>query len=588
MFLKKNLSHGRIYLNLVEGYTENGKTKHRVIEKLGFLDELEKIYEDPIDHFRKIAKERTKEKEKIRLLKINTEQEMKVGTNNLRFMGYFPFKKLFGKLRLQTFFNNLQRGLKITYNLGSIFLFLVISRILHPSSVKKAYESKDCYFEKFNFTLKQVYRAYDYFAKFKDRILKYLYKSVSRIYNYQTNYCRYDVTNYYFEIRYDDLDEYDEDGVLIREGKRKKGYSKENRRTPIIQMGLLLDENGIPMSYNLFPGNRSEKKSLRPLLSQLKRDFQIGRMVVIADRGINTDSNCAMLTQATGDGYIYGNSIRREDASFKEWVLNQDDYIIDELDEVDAKTGRPVIFKHKSWTGMVNKKIYDDNGRLIGEIPVKEKVMVYYSRKYADRERKQRERYLKKAEGYLKNPGNYTRATSKGAAGYVKEVEEEEKKDNKKRKKQKKLEIDYDKIQEEEKYDGYFSIITSEVEMSDKELRDAYKELWEIEETFKMTKSELETRPVYMSLQTHIEVHFLICYVALLLVKLLQYQLDKDVSFPHLLRSLRQFNCAYLEQNYFKSIYYDEVLEELAKHYHLNLNKSYLTRGEIKQILKYD
>jgi Transposase len=399
----------------------------------------------------------------------------------------------------------------------------------------------------------------------------------------------YDVTNYYFEIPYEDEDEYDEAGTMIKKGQKKRGPSKEHRKDPIVQMGLLMDSNGIPMAFNTFSGGKSEKLSLLPTVQRVKRDFSLERIIVVADRGLNTSDNTAFLSGKNhddmegNDGYVYGQSVLGADRQFKEWVLNQDDYKADK--EVD-KDGDTVFFRHKSRIYAKKIQLKGKDGKRGLKMEIYQKQMVYYSEKYAKKQKKDREKAIAKAKALISNPGWYTRATSIGAAGYVKNIkfskETGEIPDGLE------LSLDEEKIREEEKYDGYYSIVTSEKQLSDKEIRDIYKGLWEIEESFRIIKSEFKARPVYVRKDNHVEAHFLVCFVALVIMRVLEQMLDKKHTVKQIRNSLINYSCSYLEQNYYLFDYRDDVIKTIESVFGFDLSKKIMPLAEIKKILKYE
>lgn len=281
------------------------------------------------------------------------------------------------------------------------------------------------------------------------------------------------VPNYYFEIEYDDQDIRDENGKIIKKGIRKRDPEKNHRPNPIVEMGLLLDKSGFPISYNIFPGNTSEKETIVPEIQKIKRRHNIDKVIVVADRGLNCSDNMIKtasldLDKKNRDGYIYGQSIRGADKEFKDWVL-KDDYIVDKIIDED---NNEIIFKHKS--RIYPKKMYvtrDDKGltkngnKKKQTVTIDQKQMVYYSQKYADKQKRDRLMVIEKAKDLIKNPGAYTRATSYGAAGYINDIKFD--KETGQISTVSSLSLNEDKIKEEEKFDGYYSIVTSEENLSD-------------------------------------------------------------------------------------------------------------------------
>lgn len=588
MFLKKSVSNGRVFLSFVQGYRINGKVKHKTIEKIGYLDELEKIYDDPIAYFKSVAKERNLSTPAERTIEVAVNQRLPDNTSSRKNLGYAIPKRIYSLLGINTFLQNKQKHLIIEYNLNSIFSLLIYNRFLFPSSKKKAFDNRDFFFESYDFSIDDMYRSLDYFARYSEPLQKYLHEKVCETINRDGELGYYDVTNYYFEIPYNDEDKYDDNGVLIKKGFRKKGPSKEHRPDPIVQMGLLMDSNGIPMAFNTFSGGESEKTSLLPIIRRVKKDYGMERIIAVADRGLNTSDNTAFLAGTNDDdscghdGYVYGQSVLSADKEFKKWVLNADGYI--HTKETD-KDGEEVIFTHKSRVYAKTIQLENRQGKRTLKMNIYQKQMAYYSKKYAEKQKKERELVLAKAKDLIVNPGKYTRATSIGAAGYIKNIkfvkETGEIPDGIK------LSLNLEKIAEEEKYDGYYSIVTSEKKLSDREIRDIYKGLWEIEESFKIIKSEFRARPVYLRTEDHINAHFLICFVALLILRVLEYKLDKKYSVKQIRESLIRYSCSHLDQNYYLFDYRDEVLQSLDGVFGIDLGKKIMTTSEIKKILQY-
>lgn len=588
MYLKKSISNGRVYLSLVQGYRQDGKVKQKTIEKLGYLEDLEKKYPDPIAHFKQVAKERSMEMASQKTLELNLLSRLPDQATFRKNLGYAVPKSVYSLLGLRDFFQNKQRQLNVEYNLNSIFSLLIFNRFLFPSSKKNAFETRDSYFESFDFSLADVYRSLDHFAGYSEEIQKHLHDKVCEFIGRDNQLGYYDVTNYYFEIPYEDDDEYDQDGNIIKKGQKKRGPSKEHRKDPIIQMGLLMDSNGIPIAFNTFSGGESEKTSLLPTIRRVKKEFSLERIVVVADRGLNTSDNTAYLSgknhddMAGNDGYVYGQSVLGADKLFKEWVLKQDDYIINK--EID-KDGQTVFFKHKSRIHAKRIQLKDSDGKRSKTMEIYQKQMVYYSEKYAKKQKKDREKAIAKANELISNPGKYTRATSYGAAGYVNNIkfskETGEIPDGLL------LSLNEAKILEEEKYDGYYSIVTSEKHLSDVQIRDIYKGLWEIEESFKIIKSEFKARPVYVKTDEHVEAHFLVCFVALVIMRVLEQMLEKKYSVKRIRHALVNYSCSYLEQNYYLFDYRDDVIKSIESVFGFDLSKKVMSLSEIKNILRY-
>ncbi len=587
MYVRCNPNKTNIkYLSYVRGFRDkNGKTRQVTVEKIGNWEDLIKKYDNPVKYFNEKAPEREKElfleMNDTFNYSLNEELPENIRPNNL---GYLFLKSMYDELKINDFFKNKQKNLNIEYDLNEIFKLLIYSRIMKPGSKKETYDNKDIYFEKFDFSLKDLYRSLDNFCEYQEELETWLWNMTKDKYKRDITNSYYDCTNYYFEISYNDEDLVDEEGNVLIKGYRKKGPSKENRKDPIIQMGLLMDNSDLPLAYNLFPGNESEKKTLRPAIKKVKRNFGIERTIVVADRGLNTSDNTVFIAgknnsdKVNHDGYIYGQSVLGGDKEFKEYVL-KNDYITDTI----VENNETIIFKHKSRIFAKTIQIERD-GKRNNKSVVYQKQMVYYSQKYADRQKYERELVILKAKDLIANPGKYTRATSYGAANYVNNIKFD--KETGLIPKGTILSLNEEKIKELEKYDGYYSIVTSELDMSDKELRDRYKGLWKIEESFKITKSLLKSRPVYVWTREHIEAHFLTCFVSLLIVRLLEVKTNKKYSIDNIINSLNELTCTNLKADTYIINTRNEITTDLSNQFGLDLTKKYIKLQKIKKYIK--
>lgn len=587
MYLKKsfNKKRNKTQLSFVQGYRINGKVKHKVIQNLGYLEDYLDKYDDPIAYFQQIAKEYNASQDLPATMEILLSERLPQQCCSRKNLGYAIIKIIYTKLRIREFFQNKQRQLPVAYNLNSIFSLLIFNRFLFPSSKKNAFETRERFFESSNFSLDDVYRALGYFSQYSQQLQEHLHTQVSSLVGRDPEKAYYDVTKYYFEIPYED-----EDGNsdIQRNVKRKKGPSKEHRKDPIIQMGLLMDPNGIPMAFHTFSGNESEKTHMLPAIQRVKKDYGIHRVIVIADRGLNTSDNTSILSGTNAsdgknnDGYVYGQSIRGADAEFKKWVLEADGYI---TTMEKGKDGENIPCRHKSrlYAKEITKK--DPNGVRRLKMVIYQKQMVYYSEKYARKQRYEREKAVTKARDLVKNPAGYTKATSHGCTAYINNISFS--KDTGEIVDGKKLSINEEKIAEEAKYDGYYAIVTSEKELSDKQIHDLYKGLWEIEESFKIIKSEFKTRPVFVSTEEHIQAHFLICFVTLVVMRVLEQLIGKQHSVRQIRHSLASYSCSYLDQNYYLFDYRDDVILTMEKTFGLDLGKKFMSLSEIKNITMY-
>ena len=547
LFLKTaKYKNGKTYLSIVDGYRVDGKVKQKVYKKIGYLEDLEKQFDDPISHFKKEVEILKKQfiSKITTTFDINQDNTFEDDTFNI---GYAYLKTIFKELDINSVLKNKQYSSNIEYSLSKACELLTYSRILDPGSIKYTYEHKNQFFEPFDLSLDDLYRCLNPLLDCKEDIFKTIWENTKEEYHRDASTSYYDCTNYYFEIEYDDEDIKNEDGEIIKKGLRKRGPEKNHRPDPIVEMGLLLDKQGFPISYNLFSGNTSEKETLIPEIHNIKRRHNIDKVIVVADRGLNCSDNMIKmagidLDKENRDGYIYGQSVRGADQEFKNWILSGD-YKIDKI--IDDE-GNEIIFKHKS--RIYPKKMYitrDDKGltksgnKKKQSITVDQKQMVYYSQKYADKQKRDRQMVIEKAKDLIKNPGAYTRATSYGAAGYINNIKFD--KETGVVSNGSELSLNIEKITEDEKLDGYYSIVTSEENLSDLELRNIYKGLSKIEETFKITKSEFNARPINVRLEDHIEAHFLICFIALVIIRILQDKINNKYTIKNLLENMKNF-----------------------------------------------
>lgn len=566
MYLKKTPSaQGRIRLSIVDNYYDKQKkcSRQKTIESIGFLDELEKIYEDPISHFQKrveLLNQQKKEKQAPINFTFYDSDRLCIGYNLRKNFGYVAFSKIYHELKLDTFFNNRQRHTKESYDANTIMKMLVYSRLLAPASKKASYDNRDQFFEKTDYSLDDVYRCLTFLNKHKENLQVWMNDKIKEKYGRDTSLIYYDVTNYYFET--------DEQTDLLR-----KGVSKEHRPNPIVQMGLFMDKNAIPITYELFAGNTNDCLTYRPNFGRIKKQLDLGRVISVADKGMTTGDNIwYTINTPTKDGYVFSMSTRGADKSIKEYVLDEEGY--EWLGEE---------YKRKSRLCPRTIQVTSNNGKKIKK-QVDEKQVVFWSKKYATRAKAEREAALAKARDLAKHPGNYTRATSYGAAKYVKKVEYN-KETGEILTASSILDINEDLIREEEALDGYYMLLTSEMDTPDDKIIDMYRGLWRIEESFKITKSELEARPVYVWTNEHIEAHFITCFVALTLSRILEMKLEHKYSAGRILESLSKANCSLIQQNYYMFDYFDEVLKDIGDLMNIDFAKRVRTLGDIKQTL---
>jgi hypothetical protein len=499
----------KTYVRVVEGYRDAfGVSRMRSIKSYGILEDQK----DPESFIKHIEKEiETLKKEhsyRIVFLVDSDDNKNNALSNKIYNYGYHYLLSVYNALKLDAFFDDYQKSLdnKIEYQLKDIFKFYTLERILHPDSKRASITNIDRYYkEKSHFSLADTYRSFDLISPLFDSFQTYLRKNVDEL--IAPNYSRifYDVTNYYCEI---DL----EDG---EENLRHRGVSKEHRVDPIIGLGLFMDSNGLPIQIKIFNGNISESKTFLPGISELKKKHQQSRIIMVADKGLNTKANIDSLTKQ-GDGYIFSQIIKGKKGARYHHQL----------------------FDEAGWINVSSDyryKLYEENGQ---------KILLYWSQKEAHLQKEKRNEKISKALNSLTNGAFGIRH---GYEKYLKDglvnentgeyySPDDFKKDRR---------LDSKKIKEDELYDGYQCLITSELDYTEKEIRKYYHELWEIEETFRITKTDLEFRPIYHYKKEHIMAHFMLCYTSLLILRLFQYKLKESgirLSPERIIRVLNKMN----------------------------------------------
>ncbi len=566
--IMNNKKTGKTRLSIRRGYRDaNGKVKNVTIQNLGDLEVLKKDYDDPIAHFKEVVKNMNEEEKQINLpitVKIDKNEKLEEGTNNYKNFGYAALSKIYHELEIDKFLIHRFKIRNVSeFKINNIMKLLVFARALFPESKKSTYENRNIFFENTNFSLEEVYNTLTYIEPFKEQLQKYIYDHIQEQYKPNNECVFYDVTNYYFEI--DDPDEL-----------RKKGVSKEHRTSPIVQMGLFMDTLGLPMCYKLFEGNTTDCLTLKPMVQELQKNYDVDRVIVVADKGLNTGNNIAY-NKAIGNGYVMSLSIRGANTEMKEFVLKEDGYTYNN-DKTYKKKSR---FYPREIT--ITKK--DKNGKVTKtKTTVDEKQVIFWSADYAKRAKMERQPAIEKAKDLIGNVQKYNQKNCVGASKYVKHLVFD-KNTGEIIEAKSQLSLDLDKIAEEEKYDGYYAIVTSEMDKTDDEIIDIYRGLWRIEETFKVTKSELEARPVYVSRQEHIEAHFLTCYIALVISRVLQHKLDKKYSVGKILESLQQCCCFNIQENIYQFTYYDAILKDIGSVTNIDFSVKNRNLQNIKNIL---
>lgn len=561
-----NKKTGKTTLSIRRGYRENGKVKHSTVQNLGSLDDLKSQFDDPIAHFKELVRKMNEEEKNSNLpfsINIDLNEKLDENTDNLKNFGYSALSKVYHELEIDKFIKTKFQARNFSeYKINNIMKLLVFARCLFPDSKKSTFENKEIFFENTNFSLQEVYNALTYIEPFKEELQSYIYNHIQEQYKPSNECVFYDVTNYYFEI--DDNDDF-----------RKKGVCKEHRPNPIVQMGLFMDSLGLPMCYGLFPGNTNDCLTLKPMIQKLQKNYSIGKVIVVADKGLNTGKNI-VYQKAIGNGYVMSLSIRGANQELKDFVLREEGYTYNQDKTYKIKSRR--YPREIKYTKTVNGKNVE------AKTTVDEKQVIFWSADYANRAKEERQPAIDKAMDLIGNVQKYNKKNSYGASKYVKHLVFDEQ-TGEIIKAKSKLSLDEDKIAEEEMLDGYYAIVTSEMDKNDNEIIDIYRGLWRIEETFKITKSELDDRPVYVSTKEHIEAHFLTCYLALVLSRVLQHKLGKKHSVGKILESLASCTCFNLEENIYRFTFFNEVLKDVGLAVNIDFALKTRTLQDIKKIL---
>jgi transposase len=523
MFIDCFQNNGKPYLRVAESYCINingvFKNRKKVIRNLGPLDKFDDGEPDFLLRVRRSFREGTPIIGGLNdLLQANTEPNKVViefdKTNdgdcicNPKNIGYFILDSLYDELGIYDVLSLHKSRSKIEYDINGLTKLLIFGRALMPDSKKETFLQKDDYLFKLtdSESLIEIYRVLDALDKKSVAIQKRMNRKIADGPGRNMDICYYDVTNYWFEIDENDSDVIDDLGNLIREGIRKSGPSKAKNRKPIVQMGLFIDDKGIPISYRLFPGNNIDQTTLRPSLKEGIDKMNFGRVVVIADGGLNSGKNIAHILSES-NGYVLSKSTKKSDKNVRKWILEEDGY----------EWNEKMTFKVKSM--IRERQIEDENGE---KINIKEKLISYWSKKHYEYEKHQNKKFLEYLDSVIKFPDKL-KDKEKKIEKFLKK-QQVDKKTGEVIKTKTLLELDMNKIQQYIDLMGYYTLLTSETDTPDREIIDKYHGLSRIEDSFRIIKSDLEGRPVYVRTDEHINAHFLICFIALTMIRLIQHR----------------------------------------------------------------
>ena len=550
---------------------EDGKTSSRIYKKLGKYNALLEQFNGDTDKLMSWAREQaTKETElyKQHTGKVSVEfsKSAAIPMNDRRSfnVGYLFLQSLCTQLRLDKICRNIKEHHKFKYDLNAVLTDLVFARILSPSSKLASYEYCQSLLEPPKYSLQDVYRSLSVLAEESDFIQSELYKNSNFLHPRNNHILYYDCTNYYFEI--------EEESDSKRYGK-----SKENRPNPIVTMGLFMDADGIPLAFDIFPGNQNEQTTLKPLESKIIQDFNYSEFIYCSDSGLGSASN-RRFNSLGNRAYIITHSLKKMKQEDREIALNPTQFrkvgsrkFIDlrTLDETDTDVYNSIYYK---------------------EVPVvtgnmDETLIVTYSPKYKAYQKKIRTRQIERAKKILNAPGRkrkgknqtdpmrFVKKTSVTPDGEIAEKQI--------------YSIDEEQIQKEEMYDGFYAVITN-LEGDVSEIIRINKQRWEIEESFRIMKTEFEARPVYVRREDRIKAHFMTCYISLLIYRLLEKRLGNVYTSSQILETLRSMQMTLLNtaSGYIPSYTRTELTDALHKEFGFRTDYEFITKSSMRTTIK--
>ena len=606
------------YLRVVHNFyvTNNGKNKQQrvTIKNLGPLSNYDDGKPDllirlrgkfkqgklvDLDELEKELDKKTPKKRKIHIDRDKINFDL-----NPKNIGYFFLNALYCRLGINEILNRIKSDSRIKYDLNGIVKLLVFGRILNPKSKKRTYEDqRNEYFFPIVQTdnLEEVYRTLDVLAENSEKIqnrmnTKIKNSSIGR----KTDLIYYDVTNYYFETMYgdDDVYELDENNeivkddkgnpIIVKKGFKKKGVSKENKNTPIVQMGLFIDNNGIPISHKLFPGNTQDKTTFKNVLENDVKKLNLGRVVAVADNGMNTQENKYLLTEQ-GNGYIVSKSVKRSWTSQRKWALEEDGYtcITNGLGEV--------VFKYKSRINEITLTYKNTDGTK-SKKKVQEKEIIYWSKKHYEKELHQNKKFIEYLESCKEHPDKLKDRERKSQQ-FIKTVDVDKKTGEVIHPEKVIIFLDK-KLEKYKETMGFYSIVTSEIKTDDKEIINRYHGLSRIEDSFRIIKSDLEGRPIHVWTEEHIKAHFLVCFIALTIIRILQYKIlkkenkstlnvdgwEQGLTAEKIKETLKKFQADQIYEDGYKISKINEEMDKLLKSNDINFRFKDYTFKEIKEL----
>ena len=553
-YLKKTTLKSRTYLSIDESFYSHNKkgTAHKSFKSLGSVETWkENGIEDPVSHFQKEVDALNQEKAAAGVRKISDKSP------NL-YLGYFPLKSIMDKLKIKKYVDYFKLANDFEYDLYELLSSLIYARSVNPCSKNRTFHEvlPDLY-HSYDYSYDQLLDGLAFLGINYEKFIEIFTVQVKSIYGLDTSKTYFDCTNFYFEIdREDDF--------------RKKGVSKEFKKDPIVGLGLLLDSHQIPIGMKMYPGNESEKPVIRDVIDNLKKQNNItGRTIHVADKGLNCAQNIAF-SKANGDGYLFSKTVKGLPKEEKKWVLLDQGF-----KDVKDKKGK-VLYRYKSCIDKFPYTVEHDGEEVT--VHLTEKRLLTYNPDLATKKRYEINRVVEKARSLTLSQA---KKNEYGEAGkYVNFTGEKGEKAT--------ASINQDAIDKDLKFAGYNLFVTSELKMSDQDIHDTYNNLWRIEESFKIMKSDLDARPVFLQLEETIKGHFLLCYLAVLLERILQFKVLKNkYSTSEIFNFFRNFKATKAERNYINTTTYSEFINDLSKTFGLPLTNYFLSETQIKSMFNY-
>lgn len=553
-YLKKTKLKGRTYLSIDESFYNHDKkgTAHKCYKSLGSVEtHMENGIENPIDYFQKEVDNLNKTKSEVGIRKISD-------TSPILYLGHFLLKNIMDKLKIKKFVDYFKLTNDFEYDLYELLSSLVYARSVNPCSKNRTFhEVLPNLYHPYNYSYDQLLDGLSFLGSNYEKFIELFTAQVEDIYGVDTSKTYFDCTNFYFEIdREDDF--------------RKKGPSKENQKSPIVGLGLLLDTHQIPIGMKMYPGNESEKPVLRDVINHLKKQNNItGKTIHVADKGLNCAQNIAF-SKANGDGYLFSKSVKGLSETEKVWVLLDQDF-----NEMKDKNGN-VLYRYKSCIDKFPYTVEHDEKKVT--VNLTEKRLLTYNSTLAAKKRYEINRMVEKAKSLTLSQAKKNDCGETGK--YVNFTDNKGKKAT--------VSINQEAIDKDLMFAGYNLLVTSEIEMSDQDIYNTYHNLWRIEESFKIMKSDLDARPVFLQKEETIKGHFLICYVAVLLERILQFKiLDNKYSTPEIFDFIRSFKATKAESKYINTTTYSNFINEMSKKFTLPLTNYFLTETQIKSMFNH-